>query len=93
MGMLSKSSIAWKKYDFRSADKNNLEHTDRQQSCVVPSAIVQMDDEGLVSKLFKGLIMMAIHVPCVDKQNTQLSHRNKGTSHPLGFLCGVRCPG
>lgn len=31
--------------------------------CVLPSAVVQVDDERLVSKLFKRLIMVTIHVP------------------------------
>lgn len=40
-----------------------------------PSAVVQVDDKGLISKLFKRLIMVSIHVPC-GNTNTQLS-RNK----------------
>lgn len=39
--------------------------TNEMLSCVLPSAIIQMDDEGLVSKLFKRLIVVAIHVSCV----------------------------
>lgn len=74
------------KSDFRSADRNNHEHTDSEQSSDVPSAIVQMDDEGLVSKLFKGLIMVPIHVSCVAKENTLVSHGNKRTSYLLGCL-------
>lgn len=74
MGVLSKASIREEESDFRSADWNNQEHTNSEQSSDVPSAIVQMDDEGLVSKLFKGLIMVPIHVPCGAKQNTLVSH-------------------
>lgn len=34
----------------------------------LPSAIVQVDDERLISKLFKRLIVVTIHVSCVGKQ-------------------------
>ena len=33
----------------------------------LPSAVVQVDDEGLVSKLLKRLVMVAVHVSCKDK--------------------------
>lgn len=37
-------------------------------SADLPSTIVQMDDEGLISELFKCLVMVAIHVSCVGTQ-------------------------
>jgi len=35
-----------------------------------PSAVVQVDDDGLVSELLERLVMVAIHVPCVGKTPT-----------------------
>lgn len=34
----------------------------------LPSAIVQMDDKSLISKFFERLIMVSIHVSCVEIQ-------------------------
>lgn len=73
MRVLSKASSREEKPGFTSADRNNQEHTNSKRSSAVPSAIVQMDDERLVSKLFKGLIMVPIHVPCVAQQNTDIT--------------------
>lgn len=54
-----------------------------------PAPVVQVDDEGLIPELLKGLVVMPIHVPCRDK-HTQLL---RGLWVSLGGAPSHRCLG
>lgn len=43
-----------------------------------PSAVVQVDDKSLVSKLFERLIMVTIHVSCDGAQGNNSAKRENG---------------
>lgn len=39
---------------------------------VLPSTVVKVDDEGVVSKLLEGFVVVAVHVSCVDEERRGL---------------------
>lgn len=57
----------------------------------LPSAIIKMDDKSLISKLFKRLIMVTIHVSCVGMQENNFSQvwNIKEKAHKCDHVCAT----